>query len=89
MTEYASNSEALVAYGNPIVEALIEKHGYVTRMRTYLDPNEMTEDPDFDTDAEGGDVAREVLLRAPPQQMSTDLFVLMALATILILRRRS
>jgi hypothetical protein len=89
VTEHASKSEKLLTYGNPILEGLIAKHGYVTRMRTYIDPDEMTADPEFDIDLVEGDVSREIQLREKPSRSSAGAFVLLTLATILILRRRS
>ncbi len=88
VTEYAAKTEALLAYGDPVVESLIARHGYVTRLRTFLDPAEMTADPELDVDVGGGDVGREVELRTP-MQMSTGVFVLLVLAVVAIKRRRS
>jgi hypothetical protein len=88
VTEYASKTEDLLAYGDPNLEALIQKHGYVTRLRTLIDPEEMTDDPEFEANAEGGDVARERTLRSPIP-MGTGVFVLLALVAIRIVRRKS
>lgn len=89
VTEHASKTEALNAFGDPVLEALLEKHGYVTRLRSQLDPNEMTVDPELDLDVGGGDVSRTIQLAPPPTRLSTGTFMLLALATILVMRRRS
>jgi hypothetical protein len=88
VTEYAAKTESLLAYNNPILSQLIEKHGYVTRLRTFLDPQEMTIDPELDTDREGGDVSREVRLTST-RDASTGAFVILTLAILLMMRRRS
>lgn len=89
VTEFASKTEVLNAFGDPALQALLDEHGYVTRLRSRLDPNEMTVDPELDVDFGGGDVSRTIELAPPPTQLSTGTFVLLALATIFVIRRRS
>jgi hypothetical protein len=89
VTEFAGKTDGLVSFGDPNLKALLAKHGYVTRLRTTIDPSEMTDDPEFDDDAPGGDVSREVMLASRPIKRATASVVLAALFAILLLRRRS
>jgi hypothetical protein len=88
VTEFAQRTEHLSARGDPILEALIEKHGYVTRLRTVLDPKEMTIDPSFKPSSNLPDVSNQITLGRALALSTGSLLSLVALGLV-VRRRRS
>ena len=62
VTEFAQPTAMLESDGDENLERLLRKHGYVTRLRTELDPVEMTLDPEFTLDPSLPDVSNEIEL---------------------------
>jgi len=62
VTELAGPTADLSARGDAALEGLLSRHQYVTRLRTMIDPTEMTEDPAFTLAPELPDVSNEVVL---------------------------
>lgn len=56
ITEFAGPSDSL-SFGDPYLVERAAEQPYLTRMLTYLDPQEMLVDPVFGFDAEAGDVS--------------------------------
>lgn len=48
--EFAQPNHRLSGQGDPELTALLERNAYVTRLRSFLDPEEMKVDPDFQVD---------------------------------------
>ena len=87
MTEYAKGSTELNAQGDANLQGLLDRHPYVTRLRTFIDPDEMTADPEFRTVKEYSDVSNVIELGGDGFGASSGaLLALFGLA--LVLRRR-
>lgn len=56
VTEYAAPTSN-IAFNDPLLKELSQKHRYLTRLNTVLSPEEMTLDPVFDVDASLADVS--------------------------------
>ncbi len=88
VTEYAQPSFRLSDQRNITLQNLLAKHGYVTRLRTFIDPDEMTVDPMFAVDATLGPVSNEILLGGNIDVRSSSIFVLLGVGMLWNRRRR-
>ncbi len=88
VTEMAQPTANLSARGDAVLDELLMKHAYVTRLRTFIDPSEMTEDPEFRTDRTLPDVSNEVVLGGRPPFEASGVGGLVLLAVVLVARRR-
>ncbi len=86
VTEFAAPTSALESE-DPVLRRLLTDHPFVTRLRTELDPLEMTRDPFFAIDPEGAPVSREIELPFSVGLSSGSLLTLLGLC-LLIRRRR-
>lgn len=85
VTERASPTAIIRALGDAELEGLLLRHAYVTRLRTRIDPIEMTEDPGFTIDASRPEVPNQRTLGGL-SGASMSPWLLLALG--LFLRRR-
>lgn len=88
VTEYAQPSLRLSARGDPVLQDLLSRHGWVTRLRTEIDPLEMTADPMFEIDPELPPVSNHVSLGAGRPAPAGASFVLLAVALVAARRWR-
>lgn len=89
VTEYANSTARLSARGNETLAALLENHAYVTRLRTFIDPFEMTADPVFTEDPTGVEVSNVIVLPATGTLSSGLMFAVMGIVGWMKARRRS
>lgn len=61
VVEFAQPNHRLSGQGDPELTSLLERNAYVTRLRTFLDPEEMTVDPDFQVDHRLPDVSNVIV----------------------------
>lgn len=87
VTEYAQPTSTLTGQGSAELEALLSRHAYVTRLRTELDPDEMTVDPMFVLDPFLADVSNRFQLGGGGFEVTSGM-VFGILAFGLGLRRR-
>lgn len=88
VTELAQPTANLSSRGDPLLDGLLKRHQFVTRMRTFIDPNEMTADPEFRTEPGLLDVSNEVVLGGASPVEASTYGLLAVLAVALIARRR-
>ncbi len=86
VTEFAQPTVMVSDRGDPVLRDLLAKHGYVTRLRTFMDPTEMSEDPMFEVDASLPAVSNEVHLGGGFDVRTGSTMFLLALG--LLWRRR-
>lgn len=89
VTEYAQPTVMLSARGDPALMELLSRHGYVTRLRTFIDPAEMTEDPMFEIDASLPAVSNEITLGGGTEVTAGSMMLLLGAGLWLRRRRRS
>jgi hypothetical protein len=87
VTEKAGATADLSDSGDPRLAELLARHAYVTRLRTVIDPSEMTEDPAFTLAPELPDVSNEIVLGGGVTVTSGMMFGILLLG--LAGRRRS
>lgn len=88
VTEYAQPSFRLSDQGDETLQNLLAKHGYVTRLRTFIDPAEMSLDPMFEVDASLGPVSNEIFLGGTIDVRSSSIFVVLGVGMLWSRRRR-
>ncbi|MBI4820375.1 MAG: DUF2330 domain-containing protein [Deltaproteobacteria bacterium] len=86
VTEFAQPSALVESGGDPVLDELLLRHAYVTRLRTRIDPTEMTHDPGFTSDPNRPDVSNVRQLRTVSGASLTPALFL-ALAGLLWRRR--
>jgi hypothetical protein len=88
VTEYAQNTARLSARGDVILQDILAKNAYVTRLRTFIDPSEMTEDPEFTLDPAGAEVSNVIQLPAPGTMSTGTMLAIFGLGLYLKIRSR-
>lgn len=88
VTELAQPSHRLSARGDAELGRLLERNAYVTRLRTFLDPEEMTVDPDFQVDHRLPEVERVIIGAVRPARLSLLSALIWAGAFLVATRRR-
>jgi hypothetical protein len=88
VTEFALGTSFLSARGDPTLERLLAANPYLTRMRTVIDPSEMTADPAFIVDPSAGDVSNVIVLRTGTALGSGTMLTIFALWLGMSIRRR-
>ena len=76
------------ARGDAELGRLLERNAYVTRLRTFLDPEEMTVDPDFQVDHRLPEVERVIIGAVRPARLSLLSALIWAGAFLVATRRR-
>lgn len=90
VTEYANSTARLSARGDATLSALLQNNAYVTRLRTFIDPGEMTADPVFTEDPGGVEVSNVIVLPGAGTVSSGTMVAVLGLLWVLKnLRRRS
>ncbi len=88
VTEYAGSSAAISARRSEALAGLIQKHQYVTRLRTRLDPDQMQVDPEFVSAPEEGDVSNIIEVGGVKSAAPVGLTLLVLLGWSVSRRRR-
>ncbi len=88
VVEYARPTTELADQGDPTLRGLLERRRFVTRLRTYLDPDEMTVDPELTVTTDQTETSNLITLGAPDGGAAPSTLGLGLLALI-VLRRRS
>lgn len=89
VTEFAQPTATLSDRNDPTLGRLLRRHLYVTRLRTELDPEEMTLDPAFTTDRAAGDVSNVIEIGGPTARQASGAFFVLVGAGYWLRRRRS
>lgn len=88
VTELAQPTSRLVTR-DPTLRALLDEHTYVTRLRTFITPADMTVDPDFRLEPGAPDVSNQIDLPSAPSFSISAGGLVAVIALALALRRKS
>lgn len=86
VTELAAPTARINAT-DPTLKALLDRHSYVTRVRTFISAEEMTLDPGFRLDPNGEDVSNVIAL-GKPRGASIGAGTLLAVVAFVLVARR-